>query len=85
MPVALAPLVLVPVAPLPVQLSAVAWEGSGGWPKCLGPCTRMGDQEEAPGSWLWIGVSPAIAAILGVNRWRENLSLCLSLSHYLCL
>uniref|UniRef100_G1TKC3 Tubulin alpha chain n=1 Tax=Oryctolagus cuniculus TaxID=9986 RepID=G1TKC3_RABIT len=26
----------VPVAPLPGQLSAVAREGSGGWPKCLG-------------------------------------------------
>ena len=27
----------VPVAPLPVQLSAVAQEGSGGWPMSLGP------------------------------------------------
>uniref|UniRef100_A0A5F9C9A5 IQ motif containing E n=3 Tax=Oryctolagus cuniculus TaxID=9986 RepID=A0A5F9C9A5_RABIT len=26
-----------PAAPLPIQLSAVAWESSGRWPKCLGP------------------------------------------------
>ena len=52
--------VLVPVAPLPVQLSTVAQEGSGGWPKCLSPCTSMGDQEEAglpcecrgPSTWV---------------------------------
>uniref|UniRef100_A0A5F9CE69 Proteasome assembly chaperone 4 n=1 Tax=Oryctolagus cuniculus TaxID=9986 RepID=A0A5F9CE69_RABIT len=32
-----------PAAPLPIQLSAVAWGSSGRWPKCLGPCTCMGD------------------------------------------
>ena len=36
-PAVLAPQVLVPVAPLPVHLSAVAQESNGGWPKCLGP------------------------------------------------
>uniref|UniRef100_A0A5F9C6Q5 Uncharacterized protein n=1 Tax=Oryctolagus cuniculus TaxID=9986 RepID=A0A5F9C6Q5_RABIT len=41
----------VPVAPLPGQLSAVAREGSGGWPKCLGPAPH-GRPGEAPGSWL---------------------------------
>ena len=89
-PVAPAPRVLVlvgapdsvPVAPLPVQLSAVAREGSGGWPKCLGPCTSMGGQEEAPGSWLRIGAAPAVVAIWGVNQWKEDLSLCLSLTVY---
>ena len=27
----------------------VARESSQGWPKALGPCTRVGDPEEAPG------------------------------------
>nr|XP_051697078.1 uncharacterized protein LOC127489556 [Oryctolagus cuniculus] len=44
-------------APLPIQLSAVAWSSSRRWAKSLGPCTRMEDPEEAPGSWLWIGSS----------------------------
>nr|XP_051698781.1 uncharacterized protein LOC103347661 isoform X1 [Oryctolagus cuniculus] len=76
--------VLVLVAPLPVQLSAVAREGSGGWPKCLGPCTRMEDQEEAPGSWLRIGVALAVAAILGGEPTEGrpfSLSLSLPLSN----
>uniref|UniRef100_G1TS06 60S ribosomal protein L31 n=1 Tax=Oryctolagus cuniculus TaxID=9986 RepID=G1TS06_RABIT len=30
------------------------------WPKCLGPCTRMGDLEEALGSWLQIGPTMAL-------------------------
>ncbi|XP_051709924.2 uncharacterized protein KIAA0825 homolog isoform X5 [Oryctolagus cuniculus] len=65
--------VLVPVAPLPVRLSAVAQEGSGGRPKCLGPCTRMGDQEEASGSWLRISAVPAVAAIWGMD-WGDEYS-----------
>ena len=74
-----------PLAPLSVQLSAVAWEGSGGWPKSLGPCTHVGDWEEAPGSWLWSGVAPAIAAIWAVNQGMEDsASLCLCLSVTLC-
>ena len=56
-PPVLAPWVLVPVgvpdsvpaAPLPVQLSAVAWEGSGGWPKCLGPAPAW---ETRRSTWL---------------------------------
>ena len=44
----------------------------------LGPCTYMGDQEEAPGSWLQISTALAAAAILGVNQWKEDLSLSLS-------
>ena len=46
----------------------------------LGPCTRMGDQEEAPGSWLQISITLAVVAIWGVNQWKEDLYLCLSLS-----
>ncbi|XP_069918105.1 leukocyte-associated immunoglobulin-like receptor 2 [Oryctolagus cuniculus] len=30
-----------------INLSAMAWESSGRWPKCLGPCTHVGDLEEA--------------------------------------
>ena len=48
----------------------------------LGPCTRMGDQEEAPGSWLWIGAALAVVAIWGVNQRKEDLSVSLSLTVY---
>ena len=46
----------------------------------LGPCTRMGDQEEASGSWLQISTALAVAVIWGVNQWKEDLSLSLSLT-----
>ena len=45
----------------------------------LGPCTHIGDWEEAPGYWLQIGAVPAIVANWGVNHWMEDLSLSLSL------
>uniref|UniRef100_A0A5F9C4H8 Uncharacterized protein n=1 Tax=Oryctolagus cuniculus TaxID=9986 RepID=A0A5F9C4H8_RABIT len=83
--------VLVPVAPLPGQLSAVAREGSGGWPKCLGPAPH-GRPGEAPGSCHRISAvrRPQRAGRGGhlrVNqRQKEDLSLCLSLSQCpLCL
>ena len=38
-----------PGSPASLQLPAVAWESSRGQPKALGPCTRVGDPEEAPG------------------------------------
>ena len=41
--------VLILAAPLSFQLSACSWESSRGRPKALGPCTRMGNPEEAPG------------------------------------
>ena len=53
----------------------------------LGPCTPLGDQEEAPGSWLRIGTvcQPQCTGRSshlgggGVNqRKKEDLSLCLS-------
>uniref|UniRef100_A0A5F9DAB0 RNA-directed DNA polymerase n=1 Tax=Oryctolagus cuniculus TaxID=9986 RepID=A0A5F9DAB0_RABIT len=92
-PAALAPQVLVPVgvldslpvAPLPVQLSAVAQEGSGGWPKCLGPAPAWETRRKhlAPGFGSVQCAShsvPAVAAIWGVNQQKEDLSLCLSFS-----
>ena len=74
----------VPAAPLPIQLSAVAWESSGRWPKSLGPCACVGDLEEAPGSWLQICPALAIAAIWGVNHQMDDF-LSASASLLLCL
>ncbi|XP_069931098.1 acyl-protein thioesterase 1 isoform X3 [Oryctolagus cuniculus] len=60
------------------QLSAIAWGSSRRWSKCLGPCTHVGDLEEAPGSWFQIGSALEVVALLGVNQRMEDLSLCLS-------
>ena len=60
--------------PLPIQLSAMPWKSSRRGPKCLGPCTRVGDLEEAPGSWLLISAL-TIEAILEVNQQMADLSL----------
>ena len=60
----------------------MAWKGSRGWPKALEPCTYMGDLEEAPDSWLRIGLALAIVTAWGVNQ-RKDLPLCLFLSVYL--
>ena len=62
---------------LPIQLPACGPESSGGRPKALGPCTRVGDPE-APGSWIEIGSAPATVAIWGVNPRMEDLSVCIS-------
>ena len=58
----------------------MAWESSGGWPKALGPCTRVGDLKEIPGSWLWIGAAAAVMVTWGMNHWMGDLSppLCVS-------
>ncbi|XP_069917824.1 leucine-rich repeat-containing protein 37A3-like [Oryctolagus cuniculus] len=77
----------VPVAPLPGQLSAVARECSGGWPRCLGPAPH-GRPGKAPGSWLLPSDqcgAPAAARrprrpLEGEPTTKEDLSLCLSLS-----
>ena len=63
----------------------VAWESSGEWPNALGPYTLVGDPEEllTLGSWLWIGIAPAIVLTWGVNHQFKDLSLCLSSS--LCI
>ncbi|XP_051688083.1 protein archease isoform X2 [Oryctolagus cuniculus] len=60
------------------QLSAMVWESSRRWPKSLGPCTHVGDLEEAPGSWLRIDTALAVAVNWGVNQWMEYLSLSAS-------
>ena len=66
------------MARFPSSSLLVAWESSQGQPKALGPYTWLGDLEEAPGSWLWIGSALAIVAGWGVNHWTEDLLLCLS-------
>ena len=62
----------------------MAWESSGRWAKCLGPCTHVGDLEEAPGSWLQIDLAPAVAAIWGVNQQMKDPPPSLFLSASLC-
>ena len=71
-------LVLNPVALLPIQLPA-AWESRQGWPKALGPSTRVGDLKDVPGSWLGMGAALAVMDTWGVNHRTEDL-LCLSSS-----
>ena len=76
-------LVLLPAAPLPIQLPACGprkqsrtVQGSG----TLHPHGRPGR-----GSWLRIGSAPAVAAAWGVNHRTEDLPLCLSSSLYIRL
>ena len=73
------------VAPLPGQLSAVAQECNGGWPKCLGPAPH-GRPGEAPGSCLQIStVRWPRRPLEGEPKAKEDLSLCLSLTvHSAC-
>ena len=52
-------------------------------PKALGPCTHVGDLEEAPGSWIRIGSAPVVAAIWQVTQWKGAIPLSLLLSMYL--
>ena len=74
----------VSVAPLPVQLSAVALlaveDGPSAW--ALHPHGR-------PGGGTWLLASDqhstlAMVAIWGVNQWKEGLSLSLSLTKSAC-
>ena len=51
-------------------------DGSKSWDPA--PC--MGDSEEVPSSWLWIGSAPAVAVTWGVNHRTGDLPLYLSSS-----
>ncbi|XP_062069950.1 zinc finger CCHC domain-containing protein 24 isoform X2 [Lepus europaeus] len=69
------------------QASSLLWpqEDSGGWPKCFGPAPH-GRPGEAPGSWLRISMMRQPRRPLeGEPTAKEELSLCLSLSHSLSL
>ena len=74
---AICALVLIPAAPLPIQLPACGLESGQEQPKVLGLCTYLGDPEQSPGSCLQIGSAPAVAATWGMNHWTEDLPLCL--------
>uniref|UniRef100_A0A5F9CE17 Protein S100-A6 n=1 Tax=Oryctolagus cuniculus TaxID=9986 RepID=A0A5F9CE17_RABIT len=69
----------VPIAPLPVQLSAVAWESSGGWSKCSGPVPAWETRRKhlAPG-FGWAQRAGSNSHLGGESTEKENLSLCLS-------
>ena len=54
-------------------------------PKALGPCTRVGDLEEAPGSWFQIGSALSVVAPCGVNQQSEELPFCLYSSMYVSI
>uniref|UniRef100_A0A5F9DAI0 RNA-directed DNA polymerase n=1 Tax=Oryctolagus cuniculus TaxID=9986 RepID=A0A5F9DAI0_RABIT len=80
----------VSVAPLPGQLSAVARECSGGWPKCLGPAPTW---ETRRSTWLLPLDQCGVLATACQPQWplegeptaKEDLSLCLSLTvHSAC-
>ena len=74
----------VPVAPLPGQLSAVARECSGGWPKCLGPVTVW---ETRRRTWL-LALDQRVHQPQGaghgghwrVSQWQRKTFLSVSLS-----
>lgn len=47
-------------------------EDSIGWPKYLGSCTQVGDQDGIPSSWLQHGPTPAVAGFLGNESADTN-------------
>ena len=49
--------------------------------KALGPCTPMGDPEEAPDLWLQISSAPALVPTCGGN---QQMKFFLSVSPFLC-
>ena len=53
------------VAPLPVQLSAVAQDGSGEWPKCLGAAPAR----ETRSTWLLAMDQCGVPAVARRPQW----------------
>lgn len=51
----------------------MAEEGSGGWSKCLGSCTHLGDQDEAPGSRILPGLTLALGVTWEVIQKIEDI------------
>lgn len=61
------------LVPFPIQhLASVLGKSSGGWAKSLGPCTRMGDLDKAPGFHL---AQPACGSHVAMNQGMGDLSL----------
>ena len=71
--------VLVPVAPLPIQLPACGLGKQSRMAQSLGTLQPSGRPGRAPGSWLWIGSAPVIADTCGVNHSSDGRSSSLSL------
>lgn len=53
----------------------ISWGSSRGGPNSLGPTPLWETHKESAGSKLWIGSTPDVAAIWGMNRQMENPSL----------
>ena len=68
-------LVLIPAAPLPIQLRACGLGKQ--WRIGLGTLNLVGDPEECRGSLLWIISVPAIGVAEGVNQWTVGLPICI--------
>uniref|UniRef100_A0A5F9D6Y1 Ribosomal protein L5 eukaryotic C-terminal domain-containing protein n=1 Tax=Oryctolagus cuniculus TaxID=9986 RepID=A0A5F9D6Y1_RABIT len=51
-----------------VGLTNYAWRMA----QVLGPCTHIGDQEEAPGSWLWISAVRRLQWASSSSHWGVN-------------
>lgn len=51
----------------------VAWESNRGCFKFVNPCIHVGDTEQASNSWLLIGSTLAVAALLGNELWMEDI------------
>ena len=69
-------LVLIPVAPLPIQLPACGPGKQLRTAQSFGTLYPRG--RPGRGSWLRIGIASANALTWGVNHWTEDLPLCLS-------
>lgn len=65
----------VPAGPLLIQLSAGKVSEKQ---QKMPPAPWLLSSMRVPSSWLWPGPAPDIVATLGVNQWKEDLSLCLS-------
>ena len=67
-------LVLIPAAPLPIQLPAYGPGKQSRMAQSFGTLHPRG--RPGRGSWLWIGIVLAVALTWGVNHWTEDLPLC---------
>ena len=68
--------VLIPAAPLPIQLLACGPGKQSRTTQSFGTLHPRG--RPGGGSWLRIGIAPAVAVTWGVNHRTEDLPLCLS-------
>ena len=68
---------LIPAALLPPSSLLVSWESSQGQLKALGCCTRMGDPDKAPVSWLPnLSFSSLLVSWESSRGWSKALGPC---------